>query len=226
VPPSGRYVVLEVGDSGGGMTEDTLSHAFEPFFTTKETAATSGLGLPICYGIVTQCGGHISIQSELGRGTTVRVYLPRLQAPVAAQRSPAQLSPPAAPVPGHAAHTVLVVDDTEVVRNAVARDLRGVGYAVLAASNATEALLLSDQHKGPIHLLVADVVMPGMNGRELARHLLRKRPNLRILFMTGYDKDTIASDDPMDGSEPVLYKPFSSLELFAALGKLLDRDAA
>jgi CheY-like chemotaxis protein len=112
------------------------------------------------------------------------------------------------------------------VRTAVARDLRGVGYAVLSASNATEALLLSDQHKGPIHMLVADVVMPGMNGRELARHLLRKRPNLKMLFMTGYDKDTIASEDPMDASETVLYKPFSSLELFAALGKLLDKDAA
>ncbi|HKC71283.1 MAG TPA: ATP-binding protein [Terriglobales bacterium] len=226
VPPPGRYVVLEVGDNGGGMTEDTLSHAFEPFFTTKETAATSGLGLPICYGIVTQCAGHISVQSELGRGTTVRVYLPRVPVAVAAQPSTTQLSPPAAPVTGHAAQTVLVVDDTEVVRNAVARDLRGVGYAVLSASNATEALLLSDQHKAPIHLLVADVVMPGMNGRELARHMLRKRPNLKVLFMTGYDKDTIASDDLMDASEPVLYKPFSSLELFAALGKLLDRDAA
>ncbi|HKW68565.1 MAG TPA: ATP-binding protein [Terriglobales bacterium] len=225
MPPPSCYVVLEVADNGGGMTEDTLSHAFEPFFTTKETAATSGLGLPICYGIVTQCGGHISIQSELGRGTTVRVYLPRVQVSVAAQPSTPRLSPPA-PIPGHAAQTVLVVDDTEVVRNAVTRDLRGVGYAVLSASNATEALLLSDQHKGPIHLLVADVVMPGMNGRELARHLLRKRPNLRVLFMTGYDKDTIASDDLMDASQPVLYKPFSSLELFAALGKLLDRDAA
>ena len=225
MPASGRYIVLEVCDTGGGMSEDTLSHAFEPFFTTKESATTSGLGLPICYGIVTQCGGHISIQSELGRGTTIRVYLAPLQFPAAAQPFTPQLSA-VAPVPGHAAQTVLVVDDTEVVRNAVARDLRSVGYAVLSASNATEALLLSDQHKGPIHLLVADVVMPGMNGREMARHLLRKRPNLRVLFMTGYDKDTIASDDPMDGSEPVLYKPFSSLELFAVLGKLLDRDAA
>jgi PAS domain S-box-containing protein len=225
VPPPGRYVVLEVCDTGAGMTEDTLSHAFEPFFTTKESATTSGLGLPICYGVVTQCAGHISIQSELGRGTTIRVYLPPLQPPVAVQPSPPQLSA-AAPVPAHSAQSVLVVDDTEVVRTAVARDLRGVGYAVLSASNATEALLLSDQHKGPIHLLVADVVMPGMNGRELARHLLRKRPHLKVLFMTGYDKDTIASEDPMDASDPVLYKPFSSLELFAALGKLLDKEAA
>jgi two-component system cell cycle sensor histidine kinase/response regulator CckA len=224
VPAPGRYIVLEVCDTGGGMTEDTLSHAFEPFFTTKESAATSGLGLPICYGIVTQCAGHISIRSELGRGTTIRVYLPPLQSPAAAAVPTPQLSPPS--VSAHSAQTVLVVDDTEVVRTAVARDLRGVGYAVLSASNATEALLLSDQHKGPIHMLVADVVMPGMNGRELARHLLRKRPNLKILFMTGYDKDTIASEGPMDASEPVLYKPFSSLELFAALGKLLDKDAA
>lgn len=121
---------------------------------------------------------------------------------------------------------MLVVDDTEVVRNAVTRDLRGVGYSVLSASNATEALLLSDQHKGPIHLLVADIVMPGMNGRELARHLLRNRPDLRILFMTGYDRDTIAGEDTADPGEAVLYKPFSSLELFAALGRLLDKEAA
>jgi PAS domain S-box-containing protein len=224
VPVPGRYIVLEVCDTGGGMSQDTLSHAFEPFFTTKESAATSGLGLPICYGIVMQCAGHISIRSELGRGTTIRVYLPPLQAPAAVPVPGPQLSPTS--VAAHSAQTVLVVDDTEVVRTAVARDLRGVGYAVLSASNATEALLLSDQHKGPIHMLVADVVMPGMNGRELARHLLRKRPNLKMLFMTGYDKDTIASEDPMDASETVLYKPFSSLELFAALGKLLDKDAA
>jgi len=126
----------------------------------------------------------------------------------------------------HLARTVLVVDDTDVVRIAVARDLRGVGYSVLAASNPTEALLLSDQHKGPIHLLVADVVMPGMNGRELARHLSRTRPDLKVLFMTGYDKDSIASEGPVDASETLLYKPFSSLELFAALGKLLDKEAA
>jgi PAS domain S-box-containing protein len=225
VPAPGSYVVLEVCDTGGGMTEDTLTHAFEPFFTTKETATTSGLGLPICYGIVTQCGGHISVQSELGRGTTLRVYLPPSQSPAATQSPTPQFSADA-PVLPHPPQTVLVVDDTEVVRTAVAKDLRGVGYAVLAASNATEALLLSDQHKGPIHLLVADVVMPGMNGRELARHLLRKRPDLKILLMTGYDKDTIASEDPMDASETVLYKPFSSLELFAALGKLLDKEAA
>jgi len=226
IPKPGRYVVLEVSDSGAGMDAETLSHLFEPFFTTKQAATAAGLGLPICYGIVTQSEGHISVRSTRGRGTTVRVYLPLLQG------SATQAEPPAEMAPGfdfphlHAERTVLVVDDTDVVRNAVARDLRGVGYSVLAASNANEALLLSDQHKGPIHLLVADVVMPGMSGRELARHLLRNRPDLRVLFMTGYDKDTIASADPVDASETVLYKPFSSLELFAALGKLLDKEAA
>jgi PAS domain S-box-containing protein len=226
IPLPGQYVVLGVSDTGTGMDAETLSHLFEPFFTTKQAATAAGLGLPICYGIVTQSEGHISVVSAPGRGTTIRVYLPLLQGRgTEAQPQKAELSLFDFAHP-HATRTVLVVDDTEVVRNAVARDLRGVGYSVLAASNATEALLLCDQHKGPIHLLVADIVMPGMNGRELSRHLLRNRPDLKILLMTGYDKDTIASEDPVDASETVLYKPFSSLELFAALGKLLDREAA
>lgn len=226
IPSPGLYVVLEVHDNGTGMDEDALSHLFEPFFTTKQATTAAGLGLPICYGIVTQSDGHISVRSEPAQGTTIRVYLPLLEG-VSANVQPVRGALPLLDfVHPHAARTVLVVDDTEVVRNAVTRDLRGVGYSVLAACNATEALLLSDQHKGPIHLLVADIVMPGMNGRELARHLLRKRPDLKILFMTGYDRDTIASEDPGDDSETVLYKPFSSLELFAALGKLLDREAA
>lgn len=226
VPRPGLYAVLEISDTGAGMDEETLSHLFEPFFTTKQATTAAGLGLPICYGIVTQSDGHISVRSEPEHGTTIRVYLPLLQGS-STEAQPVKVALPLLEsVHPNAARTVLVVDDTEVVRNAVARDLRGVGYSVLAAGNATEALLLSDQHKGPIHLLVADVVMPGMNGRELARHLLRKRQELKVLFMTGYDKDTIASEDPVDASETVLYKPFSSLELFAALGKLLDREAA
>ena len=226
IPRPGAYVVLEISDTGTGMNEETLSHLFEPFFTTKQASTAAGLGLPTCYGIVTQSDGHISVRSAPGRGTTFRVYLPLLQG------SPAEVQPVKAALPlidlvhPHTARTVLVVDDTEVVRNAVTRDLRGVGYSVLAACNATEALLLSDQHKGPIHLLVADIVMPGMNGRELARHLVRTRPDLKVLFMTGYDQDTIASENAADAGETVLYKPFSSLELFAALGRLLDKEAA
>jgi len=227
IPRPGLYVVLEVADSGLGMDEETVCHLFEPFFTTKQTTTAAGMGLPVCYGIVTQSDGHISVRSRPGSGTIVRVYLPLLQG--RAQDAPT-LEPAASSTPDfvhpHLARTVLVVDDTDVVRIAVARDLRGVGYSVLAASNPTEALLLSDQHKGPIHLLVADVVMPGMNGRELARHLSRTRPDLKVLFMTGYDKDSIASEGPVDASETLLYKPFSSLELFAALGKLLDKEAA
>jgi len=226
VPRPGLYAVLEISDTGTGMDDETLSHLFEPFFTTKQATTAAGLGLPICYGIVTQSDGHISVRSEPQHGTTIRVYLPLLQGSVAEAQPVTAALPLLESVHPHVARTVLVVDDTEVVRNAVARDLRGVGYSVLAAGNATEALLLSDQHKGPIHLLVADVVMPGMNGRELARHLSRRRPDLKVVFMTGYDKDTIASEDPVDASETVLYKPFSSLELFAALGKLLDREAA
>jgi PAS domain S-box-containing protein len=226
IPRPGLYVVLEVADSGAGMDEETVCHLFEPFFTTKQTTTAAGMGLPVCYGIVTQSDGHISVRSRPGSGTTVRVYLPLLQGRAPEVMAPGTALPSSDLVHPHLARTVLVVDDTDVVRIAVARDLRGVGYSVLAASNPTEALLLSDQHKGPIHLLVADVVMPGMNGRELARHLSRTRPDLKVLFMTGYDKDSIASEGPVDASETLLYKPFSSLELFAALGKLLDKEAA
>lgn len=226
IPHPGIYVVLEIIDSGAGMDEETICHLFEPFFTTKQTTTAAGMGLPVCYGIVTQSGGHISVRSRPGNGTTVRVYLPLLQGTAEEALVPGTGLPVTDLVHPHLARTVLVVDDTDVVRNAVTRDLRGVGYSVLAASNATEALLLSDQHKGPIHLLVADVVMPGMNGRELARHLLRTRPELKVLFMTGYDRDTVASEGPVDAAETLLFKPFSSLELFAALGKLLDKEAA
>ncbi|HSB75569.1 MAG TPA: ATP-binding protein, partial [Terriglobales bacterium] len=225
IPAPGLYVVLEVRDTGTGMDEETVSHLFEPFFTTKEASAEAGLGLPICYGIVTQSEGHISVRSQPGQGTSIRVYLPLVQE--AAQAPSETFTPPMSDfVHPQVARTVLVVDDTEVVRNAVARDLRSVGYSVLAASNAAEAILLSDQHKGPIDLLVVDVIMPGMNGRELARHLSRKRPGMKVLLMTGYDNDTIASEEPEDSAEIVLYKPFSSLELFAALGKLLGKEAA
>jgi CheY-like chemotaxis protein len=226
IPSPGLYVVLEVRDNGAGMDEEVLSHLFEPFFTTKQSTTAAGLGLPICYGIVTQSEGHISVRSETNRGTTIRVYLPLLHAasiPVPSLKATLPLIDFVHP---HVARTVLVVDDAEVVRNAVTRDLRGVGYSVLSASSPTEALLLGEQHKGPIHLLVADIFMPGMNGRELARHLLRKRPDMKVLFMTGYDRDTISSQGPVDAAESVLYKPFSSLELFAAMGKLLDREAA
>ncbi|HEU5335862.1 MAG TPA: PAS domain S-box protein [Terriglobales bacterium] len=226
IPQPGLYVVLEVADTGGGMDEETMSHLFEPFFTTKQASASAGLGLPICFGIVTQSKGHISVRSAPGRGTVMRVYLP-LMSPSAAEKEPVATadSLPEAVVP-HVARTVLVVDDTEVVRNAVARDLRGVGYSVLTAANATQALLLSEQHKGPIDLLVADVVMPGMNGRELARHLARTRPQLKVVLMSGYDKETVECEGPVGASETLLYKPFSSLDLFTALGKLLDKEAA
>ena len=226
VPQPGCYVVLEVSDHGSGMDEETMSHLFEPFFTTKSGAASAGLGLPICFGIVTQSNGHISVRSAPGRGTVIRVYLPLVPAS-SVHKEPVNTAPSLdQALPTHLVRTVLVVDDTEVVRNAVARDLRGVGYSVLTAANANHAILVSDQHKGPIDLLVVDVVMPGMNGRELARHLLRKRPHLKVVLMSGYDKDTVESEGPVDVPETLLYKPFTSVELFAALGKLLDREAA
>ena len=226
VPHPGSYVVLEVADTGSGMDTETMSHLFEPFFTTKQAAASAGLGLPICFGIVTQSQGHISVRSAPGRGTVMRVYLPLMPASAAEKEPVAAVPPLLQAVLPHNARTVLVVDDTEVVRNAVARDLRGVGYSVLTAANANQALLVSEQHKGPIDLLVADVVMPGMNGRELARHLVRKRPQLKVVLMSGYDKETVESEGPVDACETLLYKPFSSLELFVALGKLLDKEAA
>jgi CheY-like chemotaxis protein len=203
------YILLAVTDTGVGMEPETQAHLFEPFFTTKLPGIGTGLGLSTVYGIVKQSGGHISVYSEQGRGSTFKVYLPRVVAS-AAEEGGAQAAPEAAP----GSETVLVVEDEPVLRNLVRRVLARGGYDVLTASNADEAIRVADAHPTPIHLMVTDVVMPGaMNGRDLGRYLAARRPQMRVLYMSGYAENAIVHQGVLDRDVAFLPKPFSPSNL-------------
>jgi CheY-like chemotaxis protein len=214
----GPHVLLTVTDTGRGISDEVRAHLFEPFFTTKGVGEGTGLGLSTAYGIVKQSGGHIEVDSAVGRGATFRIYLPRTEA----VPQPPGAARPAPGVP-HGGETVLLVEDEEMVRNLVRYILRQEGYTVLEAANGMKALELCEQHQGPIHLLVADVVMPQMGGQELARRLLEKQPHLPVLFLSGY---TGASPIPTDfrGGEGgnFLQKPFAPGALARKVRELLD----
>ncbi|HEX6913100.1 MAG TPA: PAS domain S-box protein, partial [Longimicrobium sp.] len=177
----GQYVLLEVGDTGHGMDRETLEMAFEPFFTTKPTGKGTGLGLSMVYGIVKQSGGYVWIDSEPGRGTRVRVYLPVARGAAEEEDDPLPLPPPRTRGRG----TVLLVEDEETVRRVAERVLSRAGYTVLTAGEGAEAMALSRQHPGIIHVLVTDLVMPRMSGSDLAQRLMAERPGIRVLFMSG-----------------------------------------
>ena len=179
--PPGRYVRLAVSDTGSGMDAETLDHIFEPFFTTKEMGKGTGLGLPMVYGIVKQNGGCVDVESRPGQGTTFKIYLPRLEAPVEA---PGDTMTLAAKLEG--SETILVVEDEDALRTLLCRFFRLYGYNVLEARHGGEALLLCERHRGPIHLMVTDVVMPQMSGKELADRLAPLHPEMTVFFMSGY----------------------------------------
>jgi signal transduction histidine kinase/CheY-like chemotaxis protein len=210
--PPGSYACLSVEDTGVGMTEEVLSRLFEPFFTTKEYGKGTGLGLATVYGIVRGCGGGIDVESRPGHGTTFRVYLP--SAPEAERHARHSVD---APERGRG-ETILVVEDEAPLRSLVRRILVNHGYSVLEANDGEEGLRCSAQHGGPIHLLLTDIVMPHMGGRELADRLARERPQLRVLFMTGYSEQTAAPEP-----SPLIHKPFSSLSLLGEVRRTLDR---
>jgi signal transduction histidine kinase/DNA-binding NarL/FixJ family response regulator len=213
----GSYVRLAVSDTGCGMDAATKARIFEPFFTTKDPGKGTGLGLAMVYGIVNQSGGHIDVYSEPGHGTTFQIYLPRdTSVPVAASRTP--LPPPR---PG--TETVLLAEDDDSIRGMAALALRGHGYTVLAAANGPEALRLAEEHAGPIALLVTDVIMRGMSGRQLAEALAVQRPGLRVLFMSGYTDDAILHHGVLEAGIPFLHKPFGPDALARAVRAVLDR---
>ncbi len=200
----GRYVMLAVGDTGHGMDAATLARIFEPFFTTKEAGKGTGLGLAMVYGIVEQSGGHIAVESEVGRGTVFTIYLPRIDE-VAEPSEPAT-DAGAAP---RGSETVLLVEDDESLR-ALAREILIVqGYTVLEAARPSQALRLNQSHRGPIHLVLTDVVMPEMNGRALANQLLTARPALKVLFMSGYTDSAIVHHGVLAPGTHFLQKPFT-----------------
>ncbi|MBX5491711.1 MAG: PAS domain S-box protein [Chloroflexi bacterium] len=214
----GSYVMLAVSDTGCGMDAETQAHIFEPFFTTKEPGKGTGLGLAMVYGIVKQSGGYIWVYSEVGRGTTFKIYLPRVQAVAAA--TPRQ--PMVRPLPPQGRETILLVEDEPQVRTLARIVLEGCGYTVLAASCGAEATRLATEHCGPIHLLLTDVVMPGMSGRELARTLAAHGQPVRVLYMSGYTNDAIVQHGVLDDEFTLLQKPFTPDALAWAVRRALD----
>jgi PAS domain S-box-containing protein len=279
-PPAGPHVLLEVSDSGTGMDANTQAHLFEPFFTTKEPGKGTGLGLSTVYGIVEQSGGSVTVETELGRGTTFRIYLPQVEAPAPARaiapaappvarpvRAPVPTpgSPPAsptvplvarpAPLPAvgaappppakvqpepvraaaeplepalvsqeipHRTETILLVEDALRVRAVVREILEMNGYNVLEARHGVEALEINERHQGPIHLMVTDVVMPQMSGRELAQRLQPLRPDMKVLYMSGYTDDAIVRHGVLGAGMAFLSKPFTPDALALKVIEVLD----
>ena len=215
VPP-GRYARIAVSDTGVGMSPETRGRAFEPFFTTKRPGEGTGLGLATVYGIVKQSDGFIWCQSEPGRGTTFEIFLPeRVGPPEPVERGGS------APLARGGGETVLVVEDEEAVRRMAARTLSARGYRVLEATDAAQALA-QEPEWGPIHLLVTDVVMPGLGGRELASALTARRPGLRVLYISGYTDDEITRRGLLDAGAPFLEKPFEAEGLARRVREVLD----
>jgi signal transduction histidine kinase/ActR/RegA family two-component response regulator len=213
----GDYVLLTVSDTGCGMDKETQGKIFEPFFTTKEVGKGTGLGLATVYGIVQQNHGYIGVYSEPEMGATLHIYLPRYTGSNAA---PAPEGPEGPPARGSG--KLLLVEDDQILLRMCDQMLRSLGYSVLATSSPQSALCLAEEHAGEILLLVTDIVMPGMNGHELAARLKLRYPNLKCLLMSGFTSDIIARQGIMDGSNSFIQKPFSMVDLAAKVRATLS----
>jgi two-component system cell cycle sensor histidine kinase/response regulator CckA len=212
----GPYVMLAVADNGIGMDSETQAKIFEPFFTTKEVGKGTGLGLATVFGIVQQSGGWISVESEPGKGTTFRVYLPRTEAPGEGERASGQ----SVPVALEGSETILLVEDDENVRTLVRTILQRYGYQVIEAQTGGDALLVSERHGGAIDLLLTDVIMPHISGPQLAMRLGRLVS--KVLYMSGYTEDSIVRQGVVDASIALLQKPISPEALVRKVREVLD----
>jgi diguanylate cyclase (GGDEF)-like protein/PAS domain S-box-containing protein len=213
--PAGEYVVLTVGDTGIGMNEDTLSRIFEPFFTTKEKGQGTGLGLATVYGIVKQSGGYVSVESTPGEGTTFKIYLAQL---------PGEVSPEAndrRPESIRGSETILLVEDEAALRAPMRRGLEKEGYSVKEAANASEALAICESAEEEIDLMVTDLVMPGIDGLELGRRVMKMRPGIKVLYTSGYTDAMVARDDVVEAGD-FLQKPYTPSALGARIRQLLE----
>jgi CheY-like chemotaxis protein len=215
---AGDYVTVTVADSGTGMAPEVIEHAFEPFFTTKDVGRGTGLGLSMVYGFVKQSGGHVSIYSEIGHGTSIRLYLPRASGPAETQQA-------YSPVVDHklaGCETILVVEDDKAVRTIATNILQGLGYAVREAEDGQTALGIL-QSPASIDLLFTDLIMPnGMSGQDLLRKAREHRPELRALFTSGYSEQFLKDRGSIEADVPVLGKPYRRQKLAVAIRDALD----
>jgi two-component system, cell cycle sensor histidine kinase and response regulator CckA len=215
---SGHYVMLAVSDTGCGMDEATRARIFEPFFTTKEVGKGTGLGLSTVYGIIKQSGGYIWVYSELGIGTTFKIYLPRIKRDVEMEEAIESDAKTA-----RALETVLLVEDEAVLRNLAQEILEMSGYRVLLAATGAEALRISEQYAGEVHILLTDVVMPGMSGPELETKLKAQRPAIKVLFMSGYTDEAIVQHGVLNENVDFIQKPFTAISLIKKIREVLDK---
>jgi PAS domain S-box-containing protein len=212
----GSYVVLALSDTGVGMDSDTQARIFEPFFTTKQAGKGTGLGLSTVYGIVKQSGGYIYAHSEAGRGTTFKVYLPRAEGEAGTIRREETF-----PIHG-GRETILLVEDNAPLRELTRQMLKGLGYAVLDSGRPFEAIRIAEHHEGPIPLLITDIVMPEANGRALAEKLTAVRPEMKVLYTSGYQDDACVEQGELEAGCPLLEKPFTRRALAKRIRDLLD----
>jgi two-component system cell cycle sensor histidine kinase/response regulator CckA len=218
--PEGDYVLLEVSDTGCGMDVEVQQRIFEPFFTTKGPGLGTGLGLYTVYGIVCQCSGHILVRSKRGSGTTFSIYFPMTGGNPSAGK-------PTAPGPyNHGEHAILLVEDDSRVRTSLADQLTELGYAVISAQSASDALQLAVQHNRKISLLLTDIVMPQFSGPELARRMKETQPSLKVLFITGYPREDQVSPASLGPDSKLLIKPFTLMELGARIHQILGDGAS
>ncbi len=215
----GHYVLLAVSDSGCGMDAETIKHLFEPFFTTKDMGKGTGLGLATVYGIVRQNDGFVNVYSEPEQGSTFKVYLPSH-----ARETPTGSGEETLPVAGFGDETILLVEDEQAILKMTLKVLEKYGYNVLVAASPDEAIRLAREYQGPIHLLITDVIMPGMNGRDLAAKLLARQPGLKCLFMSGYTASVITNHGVLEEGVNFIQKPFRQHDMAVKVRKVLDQD--